>query len=119
MARLNSLIEPLVSMIKSYLKGKQREWDRNLGSLAGAYQATPHENTKMTPNLLMLGRENWLPIEVVLGIGDTSTGEAVTSSGEYVDGLRNHMQRAHDIVRKYLDKGAKRLRKRLMMLSTV
>ena len=43
----------LVSMIKSFLKGKQREWDRNLGSLAGAYRATVHESTGMTPNMLM------------------------------------------------------------------
>ena len=50
--------QTLVSMIKSFLKGKQREWDRNLGSLAGAYHATVHESTGMTPNLLMFGKEN-------------------------------------------------------------
>ena len=64
-------------MMKYYLEGKQREWDRNSGSLAGAYQATPHMSTKMPPNLLMLGRENRLPTEVILGIDGTSTGEAV------------------------------------------
>ena len=40
----------LVSVIMSYLKGRQREWDRNLGSLAGAYWGKPHESTGMTPN---------------------------------------------------------------------
>ena len=50
--------QTLVSMIKSFLKGKQREWDRNLGSLAGTYHATVHESTGMTPNLLMFGKEN-------------------------------------------------------------
>ena len=64
----------------------------------------------MTPNLLMLGRENQLPIEVILGTGTTSTGEAVTSYGEYGDGLRDHMQRAHDVAREYLGKGAKRMK---------
>ena len=29
--------QTLASMITSYLKGKQREWDRNLGSLAEVY----------------------------------------------------------------------------------
>ena len=42
----------LVRMIKAYLKGQQREWDRNLVCLAAAYRATPHESTGMTPNLL-------------------------------------------------------------------
>ena len=61
----------------------------------------------MTPNLLMLGRKNQLPIEVIFGTGSTSTGEAVASYGEYVDGLKNHMQRAHDVARNYFGKGAK------------
>ena len=100
------------------MKGKQREWDRNLGSLAGTYLASPHESTKMTPNLLMVSRESQLLVEVMLGIGGTSTGEAMTSYGKYVDGLRDHMQRAHDVARKYLGKGAKRM-KSLMVLSKV
>ena len=58
----------------------------------------------------MLGKENWFPIEVILGIGDTSTGEATTSYGEYIDGLRYHMQRAHDVARKHFGKGAKRMK---------
>ena len=49
---------------------------------------TPHDSTGMTPDSLMLGRENWFPIEVTLGPGGTSTGEPVTSSGKYVDGLQ-------------------------------
>ena len=66
--------QTLVSMIKSYLKGRQWEWDRNLGALVGAYNATPHESIGITPNLVMLGRETWLPIEVILGSRHTSTG---------------------------------------------
>ena len=97
-------------MIKSFLKGKQREWDRNLGSLAGTYCATVHESTGMTPNLLMFGKENQLPIEVILGTGKTSTGEEITSYGEYVDGLRDHIQKAHDIARKYLGRNAVRVK---------
>ena len=54
----------------------------------------------------MFGSENRLPIEVILGTGKTSTGEEVTSYGEYVDGLRDHIQREHDIARKYLCRNA-------------
>ena len=58
----------------------------------------------MTPNLLMFGRENRLPNEVIVDPRGTSTAKPMTSYGEYVDGLRNHMQKAHDIARKYLVK---------------
>ena len=52
----------------------------------------------------MLCRENQLLIEVRPGSGGTSTGEPVTSDGEYVDGLRDYMQKSHDIARQYLCK---------------
>ena len=67
---------------------------------------TAHESTGMTPNLLMFGRENQLPNEVILGPGGTSTGKPVTSYVEYVDGLRDHMQMSHYIARKYLGENA-------------
>ena len=58
----------------------------------------------MNPNLLMLDMEIQLETEVILGLGGTSTGEPVTSYGEYVDGLRDYMQKSHDIARQYLCK---------------
>ena len=79
-------------MIKAYLKGQQREWDKHLGCLATAYRATPHESTGLTTNMLMFGRGASLPIEVILGIGMTSTGEEVTSYGDYVNALKERMQ---------------------------
>ena len=94
----------LVRMIRAYLKGEQREWDRNLGCLAAAYRATPHEATGLTPNLLMLGREARLPAEVMFG--STCQEGEITSYGEYVDGLKKKMQHAHDVARNNLQKSA-------------
>ena len=64
----------------------------------------------MTPYLLMLGRENRLPFEIILGQRGISTGKPVTSYGAYLAGLRDHMQKAHDIARKYLGKNAVRMK---------
>ena len=100
----------LVSMINSYLEGRQRQWDRNRGALAGACHATPHESTRMTPNLLMQGREMWLPIEVIIGSVGNSTGKLVALYAEYVDGLWDQMQREHDMARKYLGRNAVRMK---------
>ena len=97
----------LVRMIKAYLKGQQREWDRNLGCLAAAYRATVHESTGLTPNLLMLGREVRLPAEVMFG-SSTNRDCEISTYGEYVDILKSRMQHAHDVARKHLESAAKR-----------
>jgi hypothetical protein len=95
-------------MIKAYLKGEQTNWDLNLGCLAGAYRATPHESTGMSPNLLVFGREARLPAEIMFGSGAHCVGTEVASYGEYVNRLKNHMQRAHDVAREYLSRSAER-----------
>ena len=53
----------LLRMIKAYLCGEQGNLDLHLGCLAGANRATPNESTKLTPNLLTMGREVRLPAE--------------------------------------------------------
>ena len=98
----------LIRMIKAYLCGEQSNWDLHLGCLAGAYRATPNESTKMTPNLLTIGREVRLPAELIFGSVGAYQGQEVTSYGEYVDTLRSRMQDTHEIARRHLDSAAKR-----------
>ncbi len=97
----------LLRMVKSYLRGEQENWDLNLGCLAAAYRATPHMSTGLTPNMLMLGREVRLPAELVYG-GVSSHQQQLTSYGDYVDFLRNSMQKSHEVARKHMAAGAKR-----------
>ncbi len=99
----------LMRMVKAYLKGGKTEWDQNLGCLAAAYRATPNETTGLSPNLLMLGREVRLPAEIMFGSGTGVAGDSVTSYGEYVDQLRERMQRAHEVARDHLQHRACRL----------
>ena len=73
-----------------------------MGCLAAAYRASQHESTHMTPNLLMLGREVHLPAEIMFGSGTSHVGETVTSYGEFVDHLKNRMQKAHELARSHL-----------------
>ena len=87
----------LTQMIRAFLKEEQRDWDLYLGCLAAAYRATPHEATKMSPNMLMLAREVRVPIEVTLNQGD-----GVVEYGPYVHDLRDRMQRAHTLAREFL-----------------
>ena len=98
----------LLRMVKAYLCGEQRDWDLHLGCLAGAYRATPNESTKLSPNLLAIGREVRLPAELVFSSKNTCDGLDITSYGEYVDQLRQKMQYAHEVARKHLSCSAKR-----------
>ena len=98
----------MLRMIRAYLCDEQDEWDLHLGCLAGAYTATPHESTRLTPNLLTMGREVRLPAELLFGSTGSQNEEEITSYGEYVDLLRSRMQHAHEVARKYLATAAKR-----------
>ena len=104
----------LLRMIKSYLQGKQENWDLNLGCLAAAYRSTPQMSTGLTPNLLMLGREVRLPAELMYGSQCNENWET-QSYGQYVDHLRNKMQHAHEVVRKHLASSAKRQAKSMIL----
>ena len=101
----------LLPMIRSYLKGQQKEWDLHLGCLAGAYRMTPHESTTLTPNMLMLGREVRMPYEVILN-NTTSQREPITSYGEYVSQLRSKLNKSHEVARKHLQNTAVKQKKR-------
>ena len=98
----------LVRMIKAYLRGEQENWDLNLGCLASAYRSTVHESTGVTPNLIMLGREVRIPAEIAYGRTTHYDQSQVTSYGEYVEYLKSHMQKAHEVARKHTKASTKR-----------
>jgi transposase InsO family protein len=100
-------MKTLTRMIRAYLKNEQTEWDLNLGCLAAAYRATQNDSTKLTPNLVMLGREVRLPAEIAFG-SSTCTQEKVSSYGEYVEHLKKRLQKAHQICRENLNNKTKR-----------
>ncbi|CAC5421923.1 unnamed protein product [Mytilus coruscus] len=98
----------IISMIKSYLRGEQTNWDMNLGCLAGAYRASPNESTCLTPNILMLGREVRLPYELLHKGHPLDPNEADTSWGNHALKIKERMQRAHCVARKHLEVTCKR-----------
>ena len=98
----------LLQMVKAYLRGEQRDWDLHLGCLAGAYRATPNESTRLTPNLLTLGRELRLPGELVFGSTSTYDGDNITTYGDFVHALWSKMQHAHEVACNHLSSAAKR-----------
>ena len=98
----------LISMIKSYLRGEQENWDLNLGCLAGAYRASPHESTGLTPNILMLGREIRLPFEITSEGLDPRSSDLSITWGAHAQKIKERLHRAHQVARKHLEINMKR-----------
>ena len=94
-------------MIKCFIQDDKTEWDLNLASLAAAYRSSVHETTEMSPNLMMLGREVRLPVDVIYNIKDPVT-DAMFSVGEYVNKLRDKLQKAHVLARKKINTSVER-----------
>lgn len=97
----------LLKMIKAYLAEEQEEWDAHLGCLAGAYRATPHETTHITPNLMTIGREVKIPADLVYEYND-GDGSDRTEGPQIVEALKQKMRLAHQIARKNIKQKAAR-----------
>ena len=66
----------LNSMLAKVVDTNQRDWCEHLPTVMAAYRASVHESTQFTPNRLMFGRENSMPVDVVLG-NDLFNSEAM------------------------------------------
>ena len=52
-------------MIRNFVSVKKQDWDEHIGLLLAAYWSTPHSATCFTPNMMMLGREINLPVDIL------------------------------------------------------
>jgi hypothetical protein len=69
------------------------DWDDHLPYVLMAYRSSIQESTKCTPNLLMLGREVPVPIDVVVGKPLNEIEEQCPI--EYIEWMRQAMNRAY------------------------
>ena len=81
-------------MLKTLVNDAQNDWDHHLPFVMMAYRASVHESTKCTPNLLMLGRETNLPVDLMFG----SPPEQPVCPVEYVEWVRLATQHAFEFV---------------------
>ena len=103
---IESFNSTLVTMIRSYVDENQRNWDEHIPLLTAAYRSTVHPATGFTPNMLMLGREVNLPIDVLYP--KPANEESHVTTAEYVNELRNQMENCHALAREHLGRSAER-----------
>jgi predicted aspartyl protease len=100
--RFNRTIQ---QMLKHFVNDNRNDWDDHLPYLMMAYRSSQHESTGCSPNLLMLGREISMPLDVMVG---HSPDKSPACPIEYVEWLRDSMTNAHDYAANQLKKSAKR-----------
>ena len=87
-------------MLSMFVAENQDDWDEHLPYVMMAYRSSQYDVTKFTPNMLMLGREVALPLDVV--VGSPEERSETTGAPDYVDGLRARLTRAHEFARRRL-----------------
>lgn len=94
----------LVNMVAVLIdpKSMQKDWDECLPYATFAYRCTPHESTGESPNMMMLGREVSLPVDLLVECGDVEDGIGT----DFAESLRQNMRRAHERARQCLGKSA-------------
>ena len=97
----------LLQLIRCFLKGNQKYWDEHLQQLAGAIRSTVNRSTGFTPNMMMLGREVMLPVDLMIATQE-STSEY---PAEYVKQLQFILRQVHTIAREKLESYQKRQQK--------
>jgi transposase InsO family protein len=100
----------LNSMLGKVVQENQRDWDQKVPVVMAAYRATMHESTGYTPNFLFFGRENFAPLDVLMGIPD-SEKEEWQSYEQYVAERQEAAHRAYECVRDHLKRSATRRKK--------
>ena len=101
--RFNRTLVNIVSILMD--QENNQDWDEELPYATAAYRSTPQESTGETPNMLMLGREVSLPIDLTT---EEPLLEEETEGLDYAQEMRRRMQRSHDRVRKHLMRSARR-----------
>mgnify|MGYP001546096517 CR=1 FL=1 len=91
----------LGNMLSAYCEKNQKNWDLYLPLVASGYRASVHSSTGMTPNKLMLGREVYLPMSLVV---QKPVGEKLPTTDEYVVELQQKIQEVHALAREHLKK---------------
>ena len=97
----------LNSMLGKVVAENQRDWDEWLPLVMAAYRASPHSATKLTPNMLMLGREVMMPVDIVLGRPEADREED-ESYDSFVGNMAARLEEAFKIARSELQCAAER-----------
>ena len=95
----------LITMLSKFCEEHHDDWDQHLPYLLCAYRATANESTKCSPNLLMLGRETNLPVDLMF---PPTEYRSYRCHNEYVEWVRCALEDNYERARQQLGAAAAR-----------
>ncbi|KAJ8948857.1 hypothetical protein NQ318_013510, partial [Aromia moschata] len=102
---------------KTRSRGKMvQDWDKLVPLFLLSYRSSQHESTTYTPSMLTSGREMKLPTDLILGHPVEENQER--SLPEFVEDLRERMDRIHQFAREKLKIHSDKMKQRLDTTST-
>ena len=105
-AIVERLNRTLIQMLSSFVNEHQDNWDDILPYVMSAYRATVHESTNCSPDLMFLGHEKMMPIDLI--VGGPPKDQVPQCPNAYVEWVREATTIAHEFARKHLQKAAER-----------
>ena len=100
----------LENQLATFVQDHQKDWDLHLPLLLMSYRSAVHETTKLTPGMLMFGRELRVPLDLLLGRPQADIEEQ--SYLEYAERLRASIGTVHDFARDHQQAGSQRMKRR-------
>ena len=91
-------------MLCGKIKENQRDWDLQLPACMMAYRGVVHESTRVSPNLLILGRELELSLDAIT----EAPPDAPPLKTDYAQAVQKRLASAHNLARRHLSKAAMR-----------
>ena len=100
--RFNRTLVNVVAILLEEDRGS-REWDELLPYATSAYISSPQESTGESPNMMMLGRETSLPVDLTMPAPPQNE-----HLGDFAEDLRIRIQQAHQRAEECFKKSAAR-----------
>lgn len=96
----------LQDMLSTFVDENRDDWDDYLSYIMMGYRATLHKSTNCSPNLLMMGREVSLPVDIMMGLPPNTPDNKCPVM--YIEWLKNTMRNAFDFAYKHLQSALQR-----------
>ena len=100
----------LENQLATLVQDHQKDWDLHLPLPLMSHRSAVHETTKLTPAMLMFGRELRVPLDLLLGRPHADIEEL--SYLEYAEKLRASIATVHDFARNHQHAGSQRMKRR-------
>ncbi|XP_068758040.1 uncharacterized protein [Montipora capricornis] len=99
----------LENQLGTFVQDHQKDWHLHLPLLLMSYRSAAHETTKLTPAMLMFGRELRFPLDLLLARPQADIEELRYL--EYAERLRASIATVHDSARDHQQAGRQRMKR--------